>query len=143
MYSYLFAMIIAAAGAAYGTWQVQNWRFGTQIAELKTARSVDNAEARRMEAARSRNVTEALNAQVKRTQSAQRNAADALATSDGLRDDLATARRASQQSAAARDQYAATLDRLFVDCEAAYRDVAKSAQGHADDVRLLLEAWPK
>lgn len=35
------------------------------------------------------------------------------------------------------------LSSIFEDCADKYRDVAKAAGGHAEDVRKLLDAWPR
>lgn len=54
MWAYLFALIFGAAGAAYSTWQVQEWRWGNKdVARLvaeqqaETARQLEARQQRR------------------------------------------------------------------------------------------------
>lgn len=143
LYTHIAAALIGAAVAATGAWKLQDWRLGSQINELRAARALDTAEARRFEAARNRNVIEAQNAAQKRAQVATAAAASASAAAGGLRDDLAAARAASQQPAAPGDQYAAAVSGLLAECGDALAGMARKAQGHAGDVKLLLDAWPK
>jgi preprotein translocase subunit SecF len=86
------------------------------------------------------------NAQVIASKSAQVSkvaATAARAESRSLRDDLAAARTAASQSLAACNQHALTVDRLFDQCGERYTGMAETAQGHARDVKLLLDAWPQ
>ena len=143
IWSQLSAFILGGIISATGAWQIQGWRLGSQIEELRAARALDTAEARRFEAARNRNVVEAQNAATKRAQAATVAAASASAAAGGLRDDLAAARAASEQSAASRDQYATAVSGLLAECGDALAGMARKAQGHADDVRTLMQAWPR
>ena len=74
----------------------------------------------------------------------RRLAADAAATADRLRHDLATARsRLSAATAEACRATASTALELLGTCADEYRDVAAAADGHAADVKTLTEAWPE
>lgn len=74
----------------------------------------------------------------------RRLAADAAATADRLRHDLAAARgRLSAATAEACRQTAGAALELLGTCADAYRDVAAAADGHAADVQTLTEAWPQ
>lgn len=74
----------------------------------------------------------------------RRLAADAAATADRLRHDLAAARgRLSAATAEACRATASTALELLGTCADAYRDVAAAADGHAADVQTLTEAWPQ
>lgn len=74
----------------------------------------------------------------------RRLAADAAATADRLRHDLATARgRLSAATAEACRATAGTALELLGTCAEEYRDVAAAADGHAADVQTLTEAWPQ
>lgn len=147
IYTHAAAIIIAAALAGWAGWSVQGWRMGEQIAALKTAQAeAVNTAAREARAQESRRYQEIQNAQAKSAQRAAdaRRASDAARTAgDGLRDDIAAGLRASEESAAACHQHAASVSRLLSQCEADYRGMATAAQGHAGDVMLLLDAWPK
>ena len=71
-------------------------------------------------------------------------AADLARTAaDGLRRDLASApARIAAATRAAVDEYAATAGELLGVCTAEYQRVAAAADGHANDARLMLDAWP-
>ena len=139
----LAATLIGATGA----WQVQGWRLGEQIAALKSAQAEAlNTATREARATESRRYQEVHDAQVKsakRAADARRAADSARNAGDGLRDDIAAGLRASEESAAACRQHATTVSRLLDQCQQDYRGMATTAQGHAGDVMLLLEAWPK
>lgn len=49
--------------------------------------------------------------------------------------------RAASHAAVA--EYAATATDVFDQCVRAYRDLATQADGHATDVRTLIDAWPR
>ena len=71
--------------------------------------------------------------------------AAARAESDSLRtQSVSAARRLADLATpdAAVREYAAAVNGLFDQCQRDYQDVAGQAQGHADDVRTLLAAWP-
>ena len=73
-----------------------------------------------------------------------RLAADAAATADRLRHDLAAARgRLSAATAEACRATASTALELLGTCADDYRDMAAAADGHAADVQTLTEAWPQ
>lgn len=75
---------------------------------------------------------------------AEARAAGLRRQSDSLRDQLsaANARLPAAPDSAVRE-YAATLNAVFGECQAAYADMAGKAEGHAADVRLLKESWPR
>lgn len=91
------------------------------------------------------NYLEALNAARQQTAVAQRNERAARAESDSLREQAAdAARRIADLAtpAAAVREYAAAVNGLFDQCQRDYQAMAVRAQGHADDVRTLIAAWP-
>ena len=147
IWTHTAAAILAGALAAVGTWKVQEWRYTGQIATIKAAQlEAVNTATREARAQESRRYQEIQNAQAKSAQRAAdaRRASDAARTAgDGLRDEIAAGLRASEESAAACHQHAASVSRLLSQCEADYRGMATAAQGHAGDVMLLLDAWPK
>ena len=147
IWTHTAAALLGAAIAATGAWQVQSWRYTGQIAAIQAAQlEAVNTATREARAQESRRYQEIQNAQAKSAQRAAdaRRASDAARTAgDGLRDDIAAGLRASEESAAACHQHAASVSRLLSQCEADYRGMATAAQGHAGDVMLLLDAWPK
>ena len=74
----------------------------------------------------------------------RRLAANAAATADRLRHDLAAARgRLSAATAEACRATASTALELLGACADEYRSVAAAADGHRNDVETLTEAWPQ
>ena len=142
-----WALVIAAAIAATGAWQTQNWRYGKQLAEIRatqaenTTAAVKSAmdktvamQSKKDEAIRDAQIREtALRADV-RAVAAQRN---------GLRNELATARRdlpgASCDSVRG---YAKTVNTVFEQCTARLEGLAGETQGIASDALMLIKAWP-
>lgn len=148
IYTHAAAALIAAALAATGAWQVQNWRYGEQIASIRAAAAESTARAEKsaqlVRDTRQQEVTRATQNAARRAQVSRADADNARAELDRLRDDLrASAVPASGDACAAADQRAATLEELFAECAGAYTGMARTAKGHADDVRTLTDAWPK
>jgi len=54
----------------------------------------------------------------------------------------ATGRIATASAAAVRE-YAITANSVFGECKDRYTEVGAKAQGHANDVSTLMDAWPK
>ena len=149
LYTHTAAAIVAAALAAIGTWQVQEWRYGAKEAERLAAaqevRRQHQAAARETESIRQQEVNRAQQQAATRAQDVRRDADSARAELDRLRSDIATARSADLpgSACAASDSRAATAAELLAECSAAYQGLARSADGHAGDVRTLIQAWPK
>ncbi len=51
--------------------------------------------------------------------------------------------RALADAPGACTQYASTVSAVLDECQAAYREVAGHADGHANDALMLQQAWPK
>jgi len=148
LYTHAAAAIIAAALAATGAWQVQSWRYGEQIARMKAdafeARSRAEKAAQAEGARRQQQVNHAQQTATQRAQAARSDADRALSELDRLRHDIRTsAVPASGPACTAADQRAATATDLLADCAAAYSALARKADGHANDARMMVEAWPK
>ena len=129
---FLFTLLIGLAVGGSAAWKTQEWRYGRVLAEAK-------AESNRMESARQRNVTEAVDANQKRVIQAERSAAAARSELERLRGDVANLKG----STPADTERALALGGLLADCSRAYQELASKADGHVNDVRLLLDAWPK
>ena len=147
IYTHAAAALMAGAVAFGVGWQAQGWRLGEQIASIKAAQSAAlagaTAAARAQEQTRFKGVQDAQVTAAKNAQSARTAAAAARAESRSLRDDIAAAERLSSQSLAACNQHAAAVGRLLDQCAGDYQEMAGVCQGHANDVRLLLDAAPK
>lgn len=148
VYTHLAAAIVGAAIAAVGAWQVQGWRYGEQIANIKT----EHAQQSEAAAKRALRMTEHYR---ENADAALRKAEDRLAQNkrdadrlrgelDGLRGDLASApERITSATREAVDQYATAATVVFDQCSRRYSEVAQAATGHASDVKTLMEAWLK
>jgi hypothetical protein len=78
-----------------------------------------------------------------RQQINQAAAAAAGAVAGSLRDAIAAfAKARPDDTPGTARASAATLGTLLADCEGRYREMAAIADGHANDVRALKEAWP-
>ena len=70
--------------------------------------------------------------------------ADAAAATRSLRDTIADQRsKLATVAADACRQTASAALTVLAECASAYGDMAEKADGHADDVRTLSEAWPR
>ncbi len=163
--THIAAALVAGALAFGAAWQVQAWRYGEQISDLKREHAeavassanqiydlkLEHAEAVASSAKSALKLTEhyreKADAAVRKAEarSAQnKRDADALrAELDGLRGDIANVPdRIRSATREAVDQYAATATVVFEHCARRYSDMAEKAQGHAATVQLLMDAWP-
>lgn len=143
----LLTALVAALLSGVGTWLVQDWRYGEQIAELQLAAANEVTEALRRTSARIESVTTtyqgALNAARTREAVLRRDADTARTESDGLREQNAeAARRIASAPPAAVAEYARTVGELFSQCSVEYQELARKADGHVSDVLACREAWP-
>lgn len=147
IYQFIAAGIVGAVIAGTGAWQVQSWRYTGQLAALKVEHleELDAAtrEARAKEQARFATIQKAQNDAAKRNQTSRTSASASRSVGDQLRDENSAAMRTSRESLAACTQYGAAIGGLFDQCQGDLGAMAERAQGHANDVIMLLEAWPK
>lgn len=143
--------LIAAVLAAFlfgAGWLTNGWRLSGQIAQLKQEHAEQNTRHaaatlhRYTEMERQKDEAIQAHAQLVAENAATADAARAAA--DGLRRDLARVpRRIAAATREAVDQYAATAAEVLGACTAEYQYMAEQADGHAADVRLMQDAWPK
>ena len=145
-------LLIASAAASsiitgMSVWKTQDWRYGEQINEIKleqseAARKVFEEAQRQHEIDLARK-DKALHEANLRAQANANLARKLDSDVDSVRDELAQARASLPKATcdAARN-YAASFTELFGSCAERYSDVARKAQGHAEDVRLMQEARP-
>lgn len=139
--------------AGFAVLAIAVWRFAVYHEDVGYQRAVNVYEARLAEAAReSREKERALQQKVN---DAEKRGADREAIHRTevavlesrlrvLRYDAAAFRdRLSRLSGAACVEAAATAAELFEQCSERYSDVAAAADGHANDVLTLTEAWPR
>lgn len=115
-------------------------------AKLEQQRKADEAEeeARNRERALSDKVIEAQNEAKKREAQIMAERDAARRSSDGLRDDLAALRRGLPGDSP--DACRATADAALAvlgECAAEIGRLAEAADGHASDVKTLIDAWPR
>lgn len=144
----IYAHIAAAIVAALCAWAFQANRYAAEIAEIRLDQAIARgdaiATARAAETTFNRRIEEARNAATVREIALRRDATAARAESDGLRGQLAdAARRIAEAPEPAVREYAAMVSELFGECSRRYTALAGQADGHASDVRTLMEAWPR
>lgn len=143
MYTYVATILVAAACAATSAWQVQNWRFAAKEKERVEAQAETDRLAYRSRLQQQDRVVQAQNEAAARAlaaRNADRAAGDAV---DRVRNESARSLDAARVSHQACLDNAATLKSVFDQCVGEYREMGATAQGHADDVKTLSDAWPR
>ena len=143
----LITSFVAAVVAAAAAWAFQDARYTAELAEQalthKTAELDAVSRVRSDERAITKTYQEALNAATKRETKLRADADAARRTVDGLRGTLYDFRASLPgASTAALIARADTAAELFGACVDEYRSVAESADRHASDAVMLIEAWP-
>ena len=148
LYTYAATAIVAGALAFGGGWKVQAWRYDAQIAGISqkhaTALASANQKALDDTIKMQRAKDEAIKAAEQRAAKNAAAADSARRAADRLRAQLdgVPARVARATDSAVRE-YASAASVVFARCVGAYQELAGVADGHAADVRLMQEAWPK
>ena len=148
MYTHVAAALLGAALAGWAGWSVQGWRMGEQIATMKAAQqealNTATREARAQESKRFQGVQDAESAAKTRAVAARRDADAARGELERLRDTIRTSTGGVPgESAGACAQRADAAGQLLGACAAEAQELARIADGHANDARTLIEAWPK
>lgn len=145
IYTHAAAALVAAAIAAAGAWQVQSWRYGTQLAKLHEAQAVAvqqaTEQARATEQANTTKTLKALNERTEKTRALQAIVAGNRTELERLRDAANSACSAGDPTTpgAVANHPAGTI---LAECAAQLVGVAQAADGHAADAKTLFEAWP-
>lgn len=144
----IYTHLIAAVAAAIAVWVFQDARMDAAVAEVRLEQSNERLsavnEARAEERAIATKYQGALNAAIKREDALRRDARSARAESDSLRAQLSDAeRRIAGAPPATVAEYATTVGELLAVCSRERTFFAEKADGHASDVRTLIEAWPQ
>ena len=117
----------------------------TAIAQLEGAIDKANAKSAEISATLTTQVLKAQNDAKKREATLLADARDTNAALDSLRLSTSTARtsyRLSGPTATASYQYADTGYELFDQCSGELVALAKASDGHASDVKMMIDAWP-
>ena len=144
------ALLIAAVAVALGfAWNhfldyEQNIGYDKAVAEYNVKLLAAKEAADKRERALSAQVQEAQANGLKREETIRTLAAAVGKSSDSLRNTANAIRlglpHATVEAArTAADAFAA----VFTECQGRYVEVARAADGHANDVRTLEEAWPQ
>lgn len=144
----LIASLSAATLAAAGTWAFEDARHRAELGEIRVEQSAGallaQTQARAAEQFINRRYQEALNAALSRQAQLRTDADSARAESDRLREQSSdAARRIAAAPPAAVAEYATAAAELLDQCQRGYQGLAAAADGHASDVRALIEAWPR
>lgn len=144
----LIACAISAALAAAGTWAFEDARHRAELGEIRLEQSIAVLQAQATTRAQEQSITrkyqKALNAAQTRQTILRADADSARAESDRLREQSAgAARRIAAAPPAAVAEYATAATELLNQCQRSYQGLAAAADGHASDVRTLIEAWPR
>lgn len=141
----LTALAILLTSAA--AWHIQGWRMQAQL-DRATAAHAQQLEALHAQAlADYLQMEDEKNVAIReaqlRAEEIEAAATAARADAERLRRDLARVpTRISTATRTAVDEYAATATAVFSDCTAQVTELARAADGHANDARLMLRAWP-
>ena len=155
LYQILASVAVSLAIGFGGGWATNGWRLGAEISQLQAQQAINLSNGLKTALDQTIKFQKAKDEALKKAESrAAANAASASAArteSDGLRDDLATARAGlpspapdasgNNPSAESRllDTMAAGIERLSQRGE----EIARAANGHASDTLTLQQAWPK
>jgi hypothetical protein len=145
--SHITVAAIAALIAALATWFFQDNRYTAELAELRLEHANAVIKATSTLRAEQHAITTkyqgALNAATERETKLRADADTARRTADGLRGTIYEFRASLPgASTAALITRADTAAELFGACVNEYRSVAESADRHAADAVMLIEAWP-
>lgn len=138
---------IVALLAAGAVWVFQDARWSADVADIRLSQTNEQtaavSRARAEERAINKTYQEALNAARTRETSLRRDIDAARTESDSLREQLSyAARLIADAPPAAVAEYATTVGELLSVCSRERTFFAEKADGHASDVRTLIEAWP-
>ena len=134
--------IAAAAGFALA-WNLQAHQITKLTLEATHERLAQHRAAHLVKERQTDAVIQAQNAAAGRVAVMRRESAAVGTELDGLRDDLDVTRRPAGTALAACNYHAATVSQLLVESATVNRELAQACDGHASDVRTLMDAWPK
>lgn len=142
MYTYVATGLIAALFASVGTWQIQNWRYGSLEKERVEQTLADTRTDAASNIRKADNIIVAQNKAVARTIAAQRDADSARAERDRLRDATDQFVQGASGDLKTCSERITTLGDVFDQCGIALEEIARKADAHAIDAQKLSDAWP-
>lgn len=129
------------AGAAVNGWRVKS-HYQEEIASINAERQAEKAEAERKTRLISDQYTEALNNARKRETSLRASFDGARTELDRLRITIKSRSSAVAASPASAVDYSIASSELLAECAGEYQALAGKADGHASDLKTMIEAWP-
>ena len=151
---WVWLAIIAALSATSCKLKLENGsltleveKHATKIAQLKSDIAISNQQAAEQVARNQAQAREAERAATNRQAALRRDAAVAATELERLR--VALSAYTQPRVTAVAASIAPGLDNpdplpeLFLDCSRRYFEVAGKADGHASDVKTLMDSWPK
>ena len=139
----LIAAVVVALAGFGSAWQIQTWRYGAREAAYEQQKLADQQRAAAAALRQSEAVIAAQSAAAARVATMRRDADGARAALLGLSDATEQAMRSAETSHAAC-LVAADAERVVLgQCSESYRSLAEVADGHAGDVKTLMDAWPR
>lgn len=144
----LSAMMMLIGGGT--AWKVQEARYEAKLSKLE--HSMLLAEKASLEAVKAQDdaatakLRKATDEATKREQKLRNGMASLRRSGDGLRDTIARLAVATSEPDAASTAdppRAAAVGELLGECADEYRSMAEKAQRHADDAKMMFDAWPE
>lgn len=145
----LVAVALVSGGVSGGlAWTYQGNRWGAKVARLEKAHQdallLATVEANQRYINMENRKDEAIKTRDKELEANRAATAAAKRAADGMRKQLRDAEASfATATQAALAEYATAQGELLGICTEEYQRMADKAQGHATDVRTLINAWPK
>jgi ABC-type transporter Mla subunit MlaD len=136
-------LIFIVGSILLGLLGMQSYRLSlknTEIEKLKLAIVESNLIAEQQSKELEIKITEAHNEAIKRQKTLKAAADNARAVADSLRKQLENKTQTADNAAS---QSTDAVSTILADCARDYADMAEKADGHASDVKTLMDAWPK
>lgn len=142
--SWLWAALLASMTAVSCTQQLRLDHSRAEAADLRAAIAEGNTRAAEQARALQAKVTEAQNEAKKRETLLRTTADNARTELDGLRGDLDAMRgQLADATASAAAERALAVGAVLQQCAARHQDLAQRCDRHVNDVRTMIEAWPR
>lgn len=142
----VFALGIAIGGAS--AWTIESWRHGKKIAEIQLQQSeIEKNNLREVRVQESKRYKELQDAQIaaqKRNELLKQDSRRTALELGRLRDTINKDRDDStSESPGACTERRIALGELLVTCSERHTELAATADGHVNDIKTLIESWPK
>lgn len=137
------AAIVLAVALASGMWKSYVMGKKTVQAEWTASIALANETARETERLNRKSKEKAIETRTKEILANVAAADRVRVAADGLRDTSRSSVQTARESQPACVVSATAHAELFGECRSALTELAGKAQGHATDVKTLIEAWPK